>query len=95
MISTTPVEIIGITETWVDTAGRVFEGEYRLPGYSSLPVEGSDEDMWSRLCNRFFTIQQRCIPRKRVGGPIRVQPNWFHWGNSREVKKRRRLVLFN
>ena len=34
MISTEHVEIIGITETWVDTAGRDFEGEYRLPGYS-------------------------------------------------------------
>ena len=34
MISTEPVEIISITETWVDTAGRDFEGEYRLPGYS-------------------------------------------------------------
>ena len=34
MISTEPVEIIGITETWMDTAGRDFEGEYRLPGYS-------------------------------------------------------------
>ena len=34
MISTEPVKIIGITETWVDTAGRDFEGEYRLPGYS-------------------------------------------------------------
>ena len=34
MISTEPVEIIGITETWVDTAGRDFEGKYRLPGYS-------------------------------------------------------------
>ena len=34
MISTEPVEIIGITETWVDTAGRDFEGEYRLHGYS-------------------------------------------------------------
>ena len=34
MISTESVEIIGITETWVDTAGRDFEGEYRLPGYS-------------------------------------------------------------
>ena len=34
MIYTEPVEIIGITETWVDTAGRDFEGEYRLPGYS-------------------------------------------------------------
>ena len=27
-------EIIGITETWVDIAGRDFEGEYRLPCYS-------------------------------------------------------------
>ena len=34
VISTEPVEIIGITETWVDTAGRDFEGKYRLPGYS-------------------------------------------------------------
>ena len=34
MISTSPVEIIGFTESWVDTAGRDFEGEYRLPGYS-------------------------------------------------------------
>ena len=34
MISTEPTEIIGITETWVNTAGRDFEGEYRLPGYS-------------------------------------------------------------
>ena len=34
MISTEPVEIIGITETWVDTAGRDFDGEYHLPGYS-------------------------------------------------------------
>ena len=33
-ISTEPVEIIGITKTWVDTADRDFEGEYRLPGYS-------------------------------------------------------------
>ena len=34
-ISTEPVEIIiGITETWVDTAGRDFGGEYRLPGFS-------------------------------------------------------------
>ena len=34
MFSTESAEIIGITETWVDTAGRDFEGEYRLPGYS-------------------------------------------------------------
>ena len=34
MISTEPVEIFDITETWVDTAGRDFQGEYRLPGYS-------------------------------------------------------------
>ena len=34
MISTTPVEITGITETCVDIAGRDFEGKYRLPGYS-------------------------------------------------------------
>ena len=34
MITTEPVEIIGITETWVDTAGRDFEGEYRLPSDS-------------------------------------------------------------
>ena len=34
MISTEPVEIIGITETWVDTAGMEFEDEYHLPGYS-------------------------------------------------------------
>ena len=34
MISTEPVEIIGYTKTWVDTAGRDFEGEYRLLGYS-------------------------------------------------------------
>ena len=33
MISTTLVEIIGITEAWEDTAGRDFEGQYRLPGY--------------------------------------------------------------
>ena len=36
MISTETVEITGITETWVDTAGRDFEGEYRLPGYSQF-----------------------------------------------------------
>ena len=34
MISTEPVEIIDNTETWVDTAGRDFEGVNRLPGYS-------------------------------------------------------------
>ena len=34
MITTTPVEIIGITETWVDTSVRDFEAEYRLPGYA-------------------------------------------------------------
>ena len=34
MISTELVEIIGITETLVDTAGRDIEGKYRLPGYS-------------------------------------------------------------
>ena len=34
MISTEPVEIIGSTETWVDTIDRDFEGEYHLPGYS-------------------------------------------------------------
>ena len=28
------VEIIGITETWVDTAGRDFGGKYHLAGYS-------------------------------------------------------------
>ena len=28
------VEIIGITKTCVDTAGREFEGKYRLPGDS-------------------------------------------------------------
>ena len=33
MISTL-VEIIGITETWVDTADRDFEGKYCLHGYS-------------------------------------------------------------
>ena len=36
MISTIPLEIIGINEIWVDTVGRVFEGEYCLPGYSLL-----------------------------------------------------------
>ena len=34
MISTTPMDIIGITETWLDTARRDFEGKYRHPGYS-------------------------------------------------------------
>ena len=34
MISKEPVEIIGITESWLDTAGMDYEGEYRLPGYS-------------------------------------------------------------
>ena len=34
MISTEPVEIIGIIETWVDTAGRDFEGEYCRHSYS-------------------------------------------------------------
>ena len=34
MISTEPLEIIGFTETWMDTSGRDFEGEYRLPGYT-------------------------------------------------------------
>ena len=33
MISTTPLDIIGITETWMDTAGSDFKGEYHLPGY--------------------------------------------------------------
>ena len=33
------------------------------------PVEGSDEDMWSSFRTQFLTIQQRHIPRKRVGEP--------------------------
>ena len=31
-------------------------------------VEGSAEDMWSSIRTQILTIQQRRIPRKRVGG---------------------------
>ena len=33
-VATFSVDIIAITETWLDTGGRDFEGEYHLPGYS-------------------------------------------------------------
>ena len=39
MISTSPIEKIGITETCVDTAGRDFEGECRHPGYSLFHLD--------------------------------------------------------
>ena len=54
-------------------------------------VEGSTEDMWSSFRTQYLTIQQRRIPRKRVGGTERVQPSWFHGGIGREVKKRKRF----
>ena len=34
MVATFTVDIICITETWLDTGGRDFEGEYALPGYA-------------------------------------------------------------
>ena len=40
---------------------------------------------------QYLTIQQRRIPRKRVGGTERVQPSWFHGGIGREVRKRKRF----
>ena len=57
------------------------------------PIEGSaeDEDMWSSFRTQYLTIQQRRIPRKRVGGTERVQPSWFHGGIGREVRKRKRF----
>ena len=55
------------------------------------PVEGSAEDMWSSFRTQYLTIQQRRIPRKRVGGTERVQPSWFHGSIGREVRKRKRF----
>lgn len=55
------------------------------------PIEGSTEDMWSNFRTQFETIQLRRIPRRRVGGPVQVQPSWFHGGIGRGVKKRKRL----
>ena len=55
------------------------------------PIEGSAEDMWSNFRTQYLTIQQRRIPRKRVGGTERVQPSWFHGGIGREVRKRKRF----
>ena len=57
------------------------------------PVEGSAEEMWSSIRNRnqILTIQQRRIPRKRVGGTEWVQPSWFHGGIGSEVQKRKRF----
>ena len=59
MISTEPVEIIGITETWVDTAGRDFEGQYRLPGYSLFHQDragraGGGVMLYAREFNTYF-----------------------------------------
>ena len=36
------------------------------------PIEGSAEDTWSCFRTQYLTIQQRRIPRKRVGGTERV-----------------------
>ena len=56
------------------------------------PVEGSSEDMGSSFRTQYLTIQQRRIPRKRVGGTERVQPSWFHGGIVREVRKWKRFL---
>ena len=55
------------------------------------PEGGSAEDMWLSFRTQYLTIQQRRIPRKRVGGTERVQPSWFHGGIGREVRKRKRF----
>ena len=56
-----------------------------------LPVEGSDEDMWSSFHIQFLLINQRRIPRKRIRRIEQVQLSWFHGGIGCEVKKRKLL----
>ena len=34
MVATTDYDLIAITETWLDTGNRDFDGEYHLPGYT-------------------------------------------------------------
>ena len=54
-------------------------------------VEGSADGMWLDFRTKFLGIQERRIPRKRMGGTERVRPSWFHGGIGREIRKRKRL----
>ena len=54
-------------------------------------ADGSAEAMWSEFRTSFLAIQERRIPRRRLGGADRACPSWFHGGIGREVRKRRNL----
>ena len=53
IIFTTPVEIIGITETWVDTDDRDFEGENRFPCYLLFHL---DRTLYGGLCEALCKV---------------------------------------
>ena len=51
---------------------------------------GSPDQMWRGFKANYILIQDRCIPRKRVGGSRKVQPRWFHDDLGREIRERKR-----
>ena len=52
---------------------------------------GSPDQMWRGFKANYISIQDRCIPRKRVGGSRKVQPRWFHDDLGREIRRRKLL----
>ena len=63
-----------------------------LQGLAPQP-QGPPDQMWRGFKASYISIQERCIPRKRVGGSRKVNPRWFHDDLGREIKKRKRLYV--
>ena len=55
--------------------------------------QATPDEMWRGFKSDYFSIQARCIPQKRVGGSVKVNPKWFHDGLSREIRRRKLLYV--
>ena len=54
---------------------------------------GTPDEMWRGFKSDYLSIQERCIPRKRVGGSAKIKPKWFHDGLGREIRRRKLLYV--
>ena len=53
--------------------------------------EGTVNEMWRGFRTSFMTIQNSCIPLKRVGGNTKKNPKWFSDEIGRAIKLRKTL----
>ena len=58
-----------------------------------LQLPASPDEMWQGFKADYNSIQERRIPRKRVGGSRKVHPKWFHDNLGNEIRRRKRLYV--